>query len=243
MVVDLQEEALAALGQHTNDLPAAERAMLELQSRRGLPRTAQQEARRAVALSKAIIAHRKNMRSAQRALAAQGEAVSVGDLLRFFYGVFRHSGEYAPLHAVMKVEKANRAQQQEEEGNDDGLDDYCAVCGDPGLLVACDTCSNVFHLQCSGLTDVPGDEEEWSCPRCVAPAKELARRTAELEGLSVDELRQRLGELAAGSGGGEGGGSGGEGGGGEGGGGDGGGGDGGGGYGGGEGGGGEGGGG
>ena len=65
--------------------------------------------------------------------------------------------------------------------------------------VACDTCSNVFHLQCSGLTEVPGDDEEWSCPRCVAPAKELARRKAELEGLSVDELRQRLGELAAGS--------------------------------------------
>ena len=28
----------------------------------------------------------------------------MGELLRFFYGVFRHCDEYVPLHAVMKVE-------------------------------------------------------------------------------------------------------------------------------------------
>lgn len=65
MVLDMHDEALEQLGRHTNDLPAAESAMLELQSRRGLPRTAQQEARRAVTFCKAIIAHRKDMRAAQ----------------------------------------------------------------------------------------------------------------------------------------------------------------------------------
>ena len=61
---DLQDEALAAMGEHV-DLEAAERAMRQLQPSRGLPLTLPQEVARTIAICGAIITHRKNMRKAQ----------------------------------------------------------------------------------------------------------------------------------------------------------------------------------
>ena len=73
-------------------------------------------------------------------------------------------------------------QQKEEDVDstpDDGLDDFCAICGGRGLLLACDTCSSVFHLKCQGLKAVP--EGDWSCQRCMGPALELESRRKALE--------------------------------------------------------------
>jgi hypothetical protein len=47
-------------------------------------------------------------------------------------------------------------------------DDYCEACGDPGELLCCDGCPNVFHGAC---LDPPIDadnlaDDQWYCPRC-----------------------------------------------------------------------------
>ena len=71
--------------------------------------------------------------------------ISLNQLQRFYYAQWRMSGEATWLSEAMALE-------QETE---DGLDDHCAVCGQRGLLVCCDQCSNVYHLACVKLTEVP----------------------------------------------------------------------------------------
>ena len=155
---ELQERALRALWEQKGDVAAAEAAMLEVQRDAGSRQlTLQQDACLGATLTCAIIEHRKDMWRAQRALARSGVSVSVGELQRFYYAHFRRSAEAKLLSAAMKA-----------EAEEDGLDDYCAMCGQRGLLVACDACSNVYHLECVGLKEVP--EGEWKCPHCVRPA-------------------------------------------------------------------------
>ena len=45
-------------------------------------------------------------------------------------------------------------------------DDVCAVCGEGGNLVCCDSCPQSFHAACAGLGDVP--EDEWYCEDCCS---------------------------------------------------------------------------
>mmetsp|Transcript_33445 Transcript_33445/g.80866 ORF Transcript_33445/g.80866 Transcript_33445/m.80866 type:complete len:113 (-) Transcript_33445:195-533(-) len=51
---------------------------------------------------------------------------------------------------------------------DQGNSDECAICGEGGALICCETCPESFHLACLGLnpSDVEGIEK-WSCPSCT----------------------------------------------------------------------------
>ena len=158
-----QDDALHELWR-AGDIGAADAALLSNHPRR----TAQQEAARAAAMGAALVEHRKDMFLAARALTAAGEAVSVLQLLRFFYGQFKQSDEYKHLSQALKAEQAPRARafaprarpprvrSQKEHPSpsqeEDGFDDFCSVCGLRGLLICCEDCSTVFHLFCVGLT-------------------------------------------------------------------------------------------
>ncbi|KAL5007219.1 hypothetical protein ScPMuIL_016025 [Solemya velum] len=50
-------------------------------------------------------------------------------------------------------------------------EEYCAVCGQSGQLLLCDTCNKVHHLHCLDppLTGIPTGA--WSCPQCQGTRK------------------------------------------------------------------------
>jgi ERCC4-related helicase len=52
----------------------------------------------------------------------------------------------------------------EELDDDDFHDDFCAVCGEVGELVCCDSCPSAYHMGCAELEELP--KGEWLCPRC-----------------------------------------------------------------------------
>mmetsp|Transcript_9665 Transcript_9665/g.23789 ORF Transcript_9665/g.23789 Transcript_9665/m.23789 type:complete len:439 (-) Transcript_9665:114-1430(-) len=56
------------------------------------------------------------------------------------------------------------------ECHDKEHDDCCDVCGFGGDLLCCDRCTLVYHTKCVGLDSVPGEDEEWLCPKCTKPA-------------------------------------------------------------------------
>lgn len=58
-----------------------------------------------------------------------------------------------------------------KNGFEDIHDDLCAVCGQSGQLLLCDTCSKVYHLQCLDppLPCVP--DGRWSCAKCQATGR------------------------------------------------------------------------
>ncbi|XP_060074116.1 PHD finger protein 21A-like [Ylistrum balloti] len=61
-----------------------------------------------------------------------------------------------------------------KNGFEDVHEDLCAVCGQSGQLLLCDTCSKVYHLQCLDppLPCVP--DGRWSCPKCQASGRSNA---------------------------------------------------------------------
>jgi len=44
-------------------------------------------------------------------------------------------------------------------------EDICRLCGEPGMLVCCESCPSAFHIHCLELDAVPS-EGEWFCPSC-----------------------------------------------------------------------------
>jgi len=52
----------------------------------------------------------------------------------------------------------------EELDDDDVHDDFCAVCGEVGELVCCDSCPSAYHMGCAELEELP--KGEWLCPQC-----------------------------------------------------------------------------
>ena len=87
----------------------------------------------------------------------QGHEINLNQLQRFYYSQWRISSEATWLSEAMALEGET----------EDGLDDHCAICGQRGLLVCCDACSNVYHLACVKLNEVP--DGEWKCPDCLNP--------------------------------------------------------------------------
>jgi len=51
-----------------------------------------------------------------------------------------------------------------ENLNENQWDEICKECGDYGEVICCDTCSNVYHLDCIGLKEIP--EGSWVCYEC-----------------------------------------------------------------------------
>lgn len=49
--------------------------------------------------------------------------------------------------------------------------EFCRACLEGGSLLCCDTCPSSFHAYCLDppLTELPPQDENWSCPRCLAP--------------------------------------------------------------------------
>jgi len=55
-------------------------------------------------------------------------------------------------------------------GEDDHWERLCSVCERGGTLLCCDGCPKAFHLQCSGLSKMPEENEDWFCVDCAGQA-------------------------------------------------------------------------
>lgn len=56
---------------------------------------------------------------------------------------------------------------------------FCPHCGGPDdgdLMVQCDSCQEWYHLQCTGLSKPPEDDENWECEPCAAEAKRPSKK-------------------------------------------------------------------
>lgn len=60
-------------------------------------------------------------------------------------------------------EQGMQRSQMDEEDSDN--EDECAVCGEVGDMICCDTCPKVFHLECLKIKEIP--EGDWSCYECL----------------------------------------------------------------------------
>ena len=58
------------------------------------------------------------------------------------------------------------AMMAEADIGEDGNEDCCRVCGEPGELLLCDRCPAGFHLRCLGLQTLPS-QTQWFCPDCA----------------------------------------------------------------------------
>ncbi|KAL9186382.1 hypothetical protein ACHAXT_005620 [Thalassiosira profunda] len=64
--------------------------------------------------------------------------------------------------------------------------DECAVCGDGGELICCDTCDKAYHAPCIHVEDAEALPDPWKCPACDPKATRKDRAAKEKRGENDD---------------------------------------------------------
>lgn len=79
----------------------------------------------------------------------------------YYLSTFKKSNDYRALKVVREQERAG-----DSGSNVHGVD-ACAICGDGGSLIICDSCDGDYHINClrPRLRAVP--EGHWECDECV----------------------------------------------------------------------------
>ena len=118
-----------------------------------------------VLFHEAIFEHRKDLKAVAKKMNK-----SMGNVMTYYLGTYKHSNDYRLLKVVCQMEK----EKQEDEVPDN---DICRVCREGGHLVVCDGCELAYHFEClkPAIKDVP--EGEWSCDYCL-DEKLMAARDA-----------------------------------------------------------------
>lgn len=113
----------------------------------------------------AIFEHRKDLKAVAKKMNK-----SMGNVMTYYLGTYKHSNDYRLLKVVCQIEK----EKQEDEVPDN---DICRVCREGGHLVVCDGCELAYHFEClkPAIKDVP--EGEWNCDYCL-DEKLMAARDA-----------------------------------------------------------------
>ena len=113
----------------------------------------------------AIFEHRKDLKAVAKKMNK-----SMGNVMTYYLGTYKHSNDYRLLKVVCQMEK----EKQEDEVPDN---DICRVCREGGHLVVCDGCELAYHFEClkPAIKDVP--EGEWNCDYCL-DEKLMAARDA-----------------------------------------------------------------
>ncbi|KAJ7294698.1 hypothetical protein O6H91_Y238900 [Diphasiastrum complanatum] len=65
--------------------------------------------------------------------------------------------------ALLPHDQGDAACDEIDDATAEG-DNVCAICGDGGELICCDSCPSVFHPKCLDLMEVPS--ESWFCASC-----------------------------------------------------------------------------
>ena len=83
--------------------------------------------------------------------------------LNLFYVEFLDQIIYFIIYSDEELIEEEEEEEEEEEDNDN----VCAVCSAGGMLVCCDTCPLVYHLDCAipPLKKVP--RGKWQCQLCT----------------------------------------------------------------------------
>ncbi|XP_011630089.1 bromodomain adjacent to zinc finger domain protein 1A isoform X2 [Pogonomyrmex barbatus] len=93
-------------------------------------------------------------------------------------------------------DESDQEDQDDEESEDDinvRLENLCVSCESGGKLIACDTCSNRYHLECIEPPLSRAPRGRWSCPKC----KEKRRNATKVRGRERERDKERLCAAAA----------------------------------------------
>ncbi|KAL9955959.1 hypothetical protein ACROYT_G037366 [Oculina patagonica] len=89
----------------------------------------------------------------------------------------------------MQQQQEDSISEESEIDETSSNDDWCAVCGNGGELLCCDTCPRVFHLQCHVpcLPALPSDS--WSCGVC----QQVDRKASKWKGIpGLSEFERKV---------------------------------------------------
>ena len=101
---------------------------------------------------------------------AVGEGLAAGVSVGFDQGIA--VGEGLAVDVDSSSDSSSSSSDDDDDSSSSSLDcydqhkDYCEVCGQPGFLLCCATCSIVSHLHCAGLQEEPLNA--WMCNFCLA---------------------------------------------------------------------------
>ena len=113
----------------------------------------------------AIFEHRKDLKAVAKKMNK-----SMGNVITYYLGSYKHSDDYRLLKLV--------CQQEKEKAEDEVPDnDICRLCREGGHLLVCDSCDLAYHTEClkPAIETVP--EGEWNCDYCL-DEKLMAARDA-----------------------------------------------------------------